>query len=561
LRVAPGLQGDPAMNRLSSTLFLSLLVACGTPPGEGEEEDLFIDPETDPDLVPIDDGKADGVSRIPSAVVTAAQKNLKRVLKDLDGMHLKSYRYTGTDDVTFYAALRKEYIQRHPELYKRKLQVLASIAFIQAPTVLPPAGGRPTVFHGLDKAAYGRLARIEDLVFARLLAQNGSLKGVRPFSVCETRYMIEKYVKDPASPLVTMPGFVFDGASWMKYQAGYAMFAAACPQADKDEWFNFRGLGKLRPSWLESNVMDRFLRNYNDDCRYSSNTSAACVAWRRDRLSLRNEKNKELGRRMFVYHPTQEAYLASVSQPLVLVPDQNGDGVGEIIMNGSTYKDANGMTLPVTITSTGEFTGSLNVPWKQINLTTQVDERYSAATDRGRADFGLLRIFPMGMAGDCAGGAPTTAGCPLLKRLYVTIDRHEYFYATYTSLYSGSMNLGKQPSPFVACSITLAAADKWAHSSPVGTDGFVFVMRIPFKDILAAAPTPVATLDPKPVVTTLADLYKGAAALDFDRLWFDVATLSSNFYAHEHEISKYGYVRAEQVEGIIYTGVPDPAVQ
>src|SRR5205085_12517174 len=87
---------------------------------------------------------------------------------------------------------------------------------------------------------------------------------------------------------------------------------------------------------------------------------------------------------------------------------------------------------------------------------------------------------------------------------------------------------------------------QWAHNSPAGTDGFVFVMRVPFKDVLAATPTKVAS-GTLPEVTTIQELYTRGTPLDFDRLWVDVASLSNNLYESEHEISKYGYVRAEQI--------------
>jgi hypothetical protein len=504
-----------------------------------------IDPEADPDVAT---GKGDGASTVPTAVVTAAKKNMKRVAQDLDAVHLFSYGFKGTVDQKFYAALRKEFVNQEPDLYVRKMQVLASIAFIKRPDLLPPTGGRVTPFHGLDEAAYGRLMSIEDATFSQLVQLNGgALKGVRPFSVCETKYMIEKYVK----PGQTVS--YWDATSWSTYKTGYATWAKSCTVTDKAEWYNFRGLGKLRPTWLESNVMDRFTRKYADQCRSTTDTSAVCEAYRADRLAFRDGKNTELARRMFVYAPDQEAWLADPNNPLVVIPDQNGDGVGEIITPAATYVDSTGKTQNVTITSTSEFAGRMSASVAKIKAITAVDSRFKATTDNARADFGLLRIFSSAAGCDTASPSPTT--CALLKRFWVMIDRHENFYQTYTSLSTSTTTVGKQPSPLVACSVTLAAADQWARMSPAGTDGFVFVMRVPYKSILAAGATTQATGE-KPAVTTIRDLYTAGAALDFSTLWVDVASLSSNLYSNEHEISKYGYVRSEQIEGMIYVGNP-----
>jgi len=496
----------------------------------------------------VDLGKFDG--ELPAELKNAVRKNLTRIEQDIDTAHLASYRLEGSTVETFRKALALEYGAQHPDMYLRKSQVLASIAFIQAPEVMPPASGRPTVFHGLDQAAYDRLMAIEDTVFDHLVELNeSSVRGVRPFSVCETKYMIETYVKGQTESVSGL-----EGEAWDRYVAGYEAFAATCPAKDLDEWYNFRGLGKLRPSWLESNVMDRFLRLYNDICANAPDGDE-CRRYDADRLRFRWDRNAEFGRRMFLYAPDQEAFLKDPDNPLVIVPDQNGDGVAEIITEEATYTDPSGAVKHVTITDTGEFSGKLNVPPSKINAITAVDPSYDPALDLERADFGLFRIFPT--AGGCDADEAQPESCPVLQRLYVMIDRHENFYSTYTDLKPNSTYLGKQPSPLVACSITLAAADNWAHNSPSGTDGFVYVMRIPFRDIIANGQTKSATrAAAMPQVSTLRELYQNRTPIDFGTLWVDIASLSNNLYESEHEISKFGYVPTEEVEGIIYTGTP-----
>jgi hypothetical protein len=527
--------------RLIAQLSLCL-AACGGAGTITELEDLG----TSGDVADDDTTVEAAVTSIPVAISTAAKKNLARVVKDIDSVHLFTYHYSGTSDVKFVKALSKEFGTQHPDMYKRKMQVLASVAFVQAPEILPPAEGRLTPFHGLDSAAYDRLKSIEDQVFSQLVSQNGSARGVPPFSVCETRFMVEKWVKNPAAPAF----------SWAKYRADYAAYAATCPQADRDEWYNFRGLGQLRPTWLESNVMDRFTRRMNDLCRTTATTTTLppeCTTWKANRLAYRDGKNAELGRRMFVYHPSQESWLGDPNQPLVIVPDRDGDGVGEMITPANTFTDSKG-THPVTITASTQFTGRLNASPSKIAATQGVDPSFDPAQDLGRVDFGLLRMFPN--AGGCDSLDPSPAACPVLKRFFVMIDRHENFYQTYTSLNPTSTSIGQQPSPLVACSITLAASDWWAHNSPSGVDGFVFVMRVPFANVLSGTGVRAATGPQLPRMTAVRELYQAGASLDFTQVWVDVATLSHNQYASEHEISKYGWVRPEQIEGVIYTGAP-----
>ena len=138
------------------------------------------------------------------------------------------------------------------------------------------------------------------------------------------------------------------------------------------------------------------------------------------------------------------------------------------------------------------------------------------------------------------------------------IDRHENFYRTYSALSPDYYGVSSQPSPLVACSITLTAAHHWdtAGTPSGGTAGFIFLMRIPFKDIRTGNDRSVATLMPGPPTTSLQDIYAGTATLDMSRAWLDIASLSNNLYESEHEISAFGAVRADQIEGILVVRKP-----
>jgi hypothetical protein len=176
-------------------------------------------------------------------------------------------------------------------------------------------------------------------------------------------------------------------------------------------------------------------------------------------------------------------------------------------------------------------------------------------------DLGLQTIFADGSG--CTGGHADPATCGLVRRFYSLIDRHENFYQTYSSLRPSSSRIGQQPSPFVACSITLAASHAWdsAGTPSGGSAGFIYLMRIPFRQIFAGDVRSVSTLgllsgaanplEAGPQVTTVQEVYEHGAALDMSKLWFDIATLSHNEYESEHEISKFGSVPSEQIEGIL----------
>ncbi|HEY5951607.1 MAG TPA: hypothetical protein VIV40_39205, partial [Kofleriaceae bacterium] len=259
-----------------------------------------------------------GGAGVTPELLAAARANLDRVAKEIDYTHLGSYGLSGSLTDQFMSALAAEYETQHRDQYVARVKALASMAFFALPDVLPPQGGKQTPFHGLDMTQFDDLISIEDQVFSRLVQlNNNDTNGVRPFSVCETRFIIETYVR----PHVAFPGFD-------PYKAAYTTYAASCPQADKDDWYNFRGLGGLRPSWVESNLADRFLRRMAKQCQSPSSAwTAECSKWTADRLGYRQQKNKELAARTMFYAPADEAYLINPGNSLVLLEDRNGDGV------------------------------------------------------------------------------------------------------------------------------------------------------------------------------------------------------------------------------------------
>jgi hypothetical protein len=146
------------------------------------------------------------------------------------------------------------------------------------------------------------------------------------------------------------------------------------------------------------------------------------------------------------------------------------------------------------------------------------------------------------------------------------LDRHEHFYATYSSNDENDKTVISQPSPLVACSVTVNASRAWAWAGtpPGGRAGLIFLMRVPFKDILTGDRRSIDTLgrlnaaDPLhsgPQVLTVEKAYE-QRSLDMSRVWLDIATLSNDLYASENEISKFGAVPVDEIEGILVIGKP-----
>jgi hypothetical protein len=496
-----------------------------------------------------------GGAGVTPELLAAARANLDRIAKEIDYTHLNNYGLQGSLTDQFMTALSAEYETQHKDQYVARVKALASMAFFALPDVAPPADGKKTPFHGLDMDQFDMLMSFEDQVYNALVAQNNNdTNGVRPFSVCETTYIIETYVR----PKLPYPGFA-------THKANYTAYAASCSQKDKDEWYNFRGLGGLRPSWVESNLADRFLRRMAKSCQNPTSAwTAECAKWSADRLGYRQAKNKELAARTMFYAPGDESYLINPDNSLVLLEDRNGDGVGEFLRPGAV-KLTNGETGTLQVNSTSQFSGSLKfqpttgslrtISPGQIEAESSVDSRWNASY-LTRPDMGLMQVFSSSTG--CTGTSLDPAACPLMRRFYSMIDRHENFYQTYSALQPTYYGVSSQPSPLVACSITLGASHAWdaAGTPSGGTAGFIFLMRIPFKDILTGNDTSVSTIMPGPKTTSIQDLYAGMGTLDFSSLWLDVASLSNNQYATEHEISAFGAVRADQIEGILVVRKP-----
>ena len=247
----------------------------------------------------------------------------------------------------------------------------------------------------------------------------------------------------------------------------------------------------------------------------------------------------------------------------MLLEDRNGDGVGELLRPGAV-KLVTGEQGTLAVNSTGEFTGNLKLT---IGSTTKsvtpaqlvAEDAGDPAWDKaliGDADMGLMSVFANSTS--CTSATLDPAQCPLMRRFYSMIDRHENFYRTYSALSADFSGISSQPSPLVACSITLAASHQWdtAGTPSGGTAGFIFLMRIPFADIVTGNDTSVATIMPGPRPTSIQSLYAGTTKLDLSKAWLDVASLSNNQYAGEHEISAFGAVPAAEIEGILVVRKP-----
>ncbi len=498
-----------------------------------------------------------GKQKVSAELLAAARANLDRIAKEIDVSHLNNYGLSGSLTDQFMTALSAEYERQHPDMYEARVKALASMIFFAMPEVAPPADGKLTPFHGLDMTQFDELASIEDQIFNSLIdANGGDTNGVRPFSVCETKYIIETYVR----PKVAFPGFD-------AHKTAYTTHAQSCPQKDLDEWYNFRGLGGLRPSWVESNLADRFLRRMAKQCRgtfTSARWQDECAIWDGDRLGYRQLRNRQLAARTMFYAAADEEYLIDSDNSLVLLEDRNGDGIGEFLRPGPVTL-VDGTQGELLVNSTGEFSGNLkfkdstgtikSVTPEKVIATDAVDPRWDAALI-GNKDMGLSTVFsdPTG----CTGATIDEKQCPLMQRFFSMIDRHENFYRTYSGLNPDFSGISSQPSPLVACSITLDAAHAWdtAGTPSGGRAGFIFLMRIPFKDILTGNDKSVSTVMPGPKTTSIQSLYAGTGELDMSSLWLDVASLSNNQFESEHEISAFGAVRADQIEGILVVRKP-----
>ena len=666
----------------------SAAVGCGVAPARGGD----------------DNSNAGALGDVSPELEAAARANLARVAKEIDVDHLDNYRLSGEVADQFVQAVKLEY-GATPALLVSRMKTLASMVFFSAPEVTTdPSIGHVTPFHGMDDTAFNALMANEDTVFNQHLGMNGgSPKGVRPFSVCETKFLIaiSKGENTDASYVSNRQITSYDA-----YAHAFKSYAdQQCSSDDLAYWYNFRGLGGLRPSWLESNLSDRFLRHMLTACRNPAPAdAAACQAFSDDRLGYRDRKNTEFALREVVYDPRPSATIAG--QPMssymispynagTFVDDRNSDGVAEwlapgpvdtvdgatVTLNGyvlqsdlqlafgakgqviaggavravatndvvtvkagstisashvtlpapggtlvvdssasaralpgaqlvladgtSAYVPQNGemgvkqSSMPIKMTtsisrplSTSQPTLALSAPGGtgatqftgELDLTLAFADggTVQAAIGSGgvkpydavdpswkkeyatQPDLGLLTMFKDGSG--CSGSTGSPSTCPLLQRFYSVIDRHEYFYNTYSSLDPTSASISQQPSPLVACSITLAASHQWdtAGTPPGGTAGFIYLMRIPFAQILTADDRSIDTLGllqnnsltAGPAVLRLKDVYAGKATLDMSKVWLDIATLSNDQYQTEHEVSKYGSVPAEQIEGMLVVRRP-----
>ncbi len=545
--------------------------------------------------------------------------NLQRLEKEIGASHLESYGLPNIDlPGKFMWALDIEY-KESPALLRRRAEVLASPVYFTMPEILPDATvGRRTPFHGMDETAFSRLGSNEDFVWSSHLSFNGGQKdGIRPFSVCETKFLIAISKNEIADPAYAQGGYV---VSFDAYAHAYQAWTSGhCSTKDLEDFYNYRGLGELRPSWLESNYQDRVLRRYAQVCKNPpQDWWSRCGEYGNGRLKLREKKNRAFALREMVYDPrptskigslTDEQLMLDPYQTALFLEDRTNDGVGELVTPGplellanariqivhstlgtrwSTVSSDRKSLLPdgapslaiasatLAISGTGSFTASLDgtfsfadgstatskIPPRALYAIGRVDPAWKASY-ADQSDWGLTKLFADGSG--CTGETVSPATCPLLKRFTSMLDRHESFYATYSSNDDNDSTVIQQPSPLVACSVTVNASRVWAWAGtpPGGRAGLIFLMRVPYAEILSSDRRSIDTLgrlsaDPRhggPAVLTLEKAY-AQGGLDMSRVWLDLSTLSNDIYAGENEVSKIGDVRAEEIEGLLVIGKP-----
>jgi hypothetical protein len=267
------------------------------------------------------------------------KENLERLEKEIGVSHLASYRGYGSIVGQFMWALDVEYGENRA-LLERRAQVLASPVYFSMPEILPdpdPQVGRRTPFHGMTEAQLSSLGSSHDFLYGSHKSFNGGSKdGVRPFSVCETKYLIEIAKGTVSDSAFTSNGSVYNFASYANAYAAWATVDAGhCSQKDKDEFYNYRGLGELRPSWLESNYQDRVLRRMASVCKDPPQEWwGRCGEYGAGRLRFRDKKNRGMALRQMAYAPADETYMTSPHNTVLLLEDRLGDGVAEWVKPG-----------------------------------------------------------------------------------------------------------------------------------------------------------------------------------------------------------------------------------
>ena len=223
----------------------------------------------------------------------------------------------------------------------------------------------------------------------------------------------------------------------------------------------------------------------------------------------------------------------------MFLEDRDGDNVGEFLRPGPATL-ADGTTGTLEINSTGQFAGDLKfvdaagktktVTPAKLVAEQQVDPRWDGKllTD---ADMGLMSMFSD--ATGCTDAALITRDVPAAAPLLLDDRSPRELLPDVLGAIAGVLG---DLEPAVAARRVLDHARRRAQWDTAGTPaggsaGFIFLMRIPFAEILTGNDTSVATLMPGPKTTSIQGLYAGASTLDLGRTWLDVASLSNNQYA------------------------------
>lgn len=347
------------------------------------------------------------------------------------------------------------------------------------------------------------------------LGKYGEESPVEPYTICETKYIFQKYV---------IPKKEFsEETAYATYRNDYRKFrdkTSACTPEDKDYLYDFRGDSNFKPNSPESNGMIWFSSTISNSCTRTKDGQLVLKDSVKDKFA-----NKDIcsdyfkapfahrwtaaraGLATWLFHSrkTDEVFAESRDNVIVLPSYEKLNTAFDYRIDD----EASEKVLPEWSSKQTEF-------WK-------------------RPDMGFNEITGLGTAQVDKGFA--------FERLRNAVNRHTDWYASgYDDAISGPDKVkGQAYSPFVASSFEMQASDGFTSpgvtvNSPAdGCKHWMFVFKIKRDQWYSSR--------------SIAEGKK----VDFNRNWFDETSLGTNALADsERALDRLGTALEGELDSIMY---------
>ncbi len=377
-------------------------------------------------------------------------------------------------------------------------------------------------------------------------------------SECEVRFLFKEYLQTYQT-ILTMEDFLNYEKTFKSFLDSAAS-KSECTLEEQSSYYAFRGVGYISPRDPESSALRQIGLALSIGCQSSPSNlkggpaSLLCEQFYSQPYATRREIAFQLLRRLIILSRKEREWFNNPSQPLFLLEDLNGDGVGEAIGDFTSIADkkgALGNAVDAYLQSLRKeqsktlSTGSVDPVLRLSQLLDQIvlHKRIEQAAFISHSRFGESPIFESDQGLSKIFKLDTSVGQEKMRHLLsILISRHAFFYKTFM-YFTSFQFLQASTSPFLSSSANFSQAYKFAVRGFAADKirapklGWLYIFKIKAANLFDSQ-----------------SVQRGESP-DFNQDWLDELSLTNHPYAlEENGLDRFGEPAPEELQTLLFLG-------